>query len=118
MLYSIAFCSATYDFRGMAKAPQILTANRLRDGEVVYWRTDHWVDTLNAAEIFLEDSSAKAALASAGAFVQDRVVVNPYLFDVRLGSENVRPVEEREIIRACGPTIRPDLGKQASHVQI
>ena len=27
----------------------------------------------------------------------------------------IRPVKEREIIRAAGPTVRPDLGKQAGH---
>jgi len=30
----------------------------------------------------------------------------------------VRPVEERELIRAAGPTIRRDVGKQARHVPV
>ena len=37
-----------------------------------------------------------------------------YLFDVRLVRGRVEPVKERELIRAMGPTVRPDLGKQAA----
>jgi hypothetical protein len=102
----------------MAKAPQILTSNRLHDGEVVYWREGAWVGAWKDAQIFPEDGAAKAALAAAEAFVRDRVVVNPYLFEVRPDGAGVRPVEEREVIRAAGPTIRLDLGKQARHVPV
>jgi hypothetical protein len=73
---------------------------------------------LKDAQIFPEDGAAKAALAAAEAFVRDRIVVNPYLFDVRVDGAGVRPVEEREIIRAAGPTVRLDLGKQARHVPV
>jgi hypothetical protein len=102
----------------MAKAPQVLTANRLRDGEVVYWHGGEWANSLSAAEIFDEEEPANSALADAGASVKARLVVNPYLFPVRIEGGDVRPVEEREIIRAAGPTIRRDLGKQARHVSL
>ncbi|MGD0190629.1 MAG: DUF2849 domain-containing protein [Rhizomicrobium sp.] len=102
----------------MATAPQILTANRLRDGEVVYWRDGGWSKTVDEATIFGEDGPAKSALAGAEASVKARLVVNPYLFAVRIEGGEVRPVEEREIIRAAGPTIRRDLGKQARHVPL
>jgi Protein of unknown function (DUF2849) len=98
----------------MSKTDQILTANRLRDGEVVYWKGGHWVEVLGDAEIFSEETAAGAALKSADKAVQDRIVVNPYLFAVRCEGGVVRPVKEREIIRAAGPTVRPDLGKQSS----
>ncbi len=48
----------------------------------------------------------------------DVVVVNPYLFDVRADADGVHPVKEREIVRAAGPSVRRDLGKQAHHVSI
>jgi len=102
----------------MAKAPQILTANRLRDGEVLYWRAGGWVSGLEQAEIFSEDADSRLALTSAEAFVRDSAIVNPYLFDIRVDSEGVHPLEEREIIRAAGPTVRHDLGKQARHVSL
>jgi hypothetical protein len=98
----------------MAQTDQILTANRLRDGEVAYWAAGRWVGALDQAEVFQDDASAKAALKAADASVQDRTVVNPYLFDVRREAGVLRPVKEREIIRAAGPTIRRDLGKQSS----
>lgn len=98
----------------MAQADQILTANRLRDGEVVYWSGRQWVTALSEAQVFQDDPAAKAALKAADASVQDRTVVNPYLFDVRREAGALRPVKEREIIRAAGPTVRLDLGKQST----
>jgi hypothetical protein len=104
----------------MAKAAalQVLTANRLRDGEVVYWRGGAWVGDLAEAEIFGDEAAAKSALEPAARFVAERVVVNPYLFAVARDETGVHPLEERERIRAAGPTIRRDLGKQAVHVPL
>jgi hypothetical protein len=98
----------------MASLPQILTANRLRDGDVVYWRGGSWVTSLADAEVFSDDAAAEAVLKAADAFVKGREVVNPYLFDVKIEASGVRPVKEREIIRAAGPTVRLDLGKQST----
>lgn len=100
----------------MAKGPQILTANRLRDGEVVYWRQGGWVGDFCEAELLSEDASAKAALAAADTFVRDRFAVNPYLFEVR--AADFSPLEQRERIRAAGPSVRRDLGKQVRHVPV
>jgi hypothetical protein len=99
----------------MAAIPalQVLTANRLRDGDVVYWRDGAWVDHFAAANVFAEKAAADAALEAARAFVKDRVVVNPYLFGVREDAGRIRAIEEREIIRSEGPSVRRDLGKQA-----
>lgn len=97
----------------MAKGPQILTANRLSNGAVAYWRAGAWVDALANAEVLAEDTDAKAALEAAAASVADQVVVNPYLFAVRIDGGIAVPVKERELIRAAGPSVRTDLGKQA-----
>jgi hypothetical protein len=99
----------------MAKVqpPQALTANRLRTGDVLYWRDGEWVDSFAEAEIFPDPTAADNALKAAQQFVADRIVVNPYLFPVRVEADGAHPVEEREIIRAAGPSIHPDLGKQA-----
>jgi hypothetical protein len=96
--------------------PQMLTANRLADGDVVYWRAGGWVEAFADGDVFSAEAEAEAALAAARKFVADNVVVNPYLFDVRAEADGVLPVKEREIIRAAGPTVRTDLGKQAGHV--
>jgi hypothetical protein len=97
-----------------AASPQMLTANRLKDGDVLYWKAGTWVESLRDGEVFAESSPAEAALAAAQEFVTGNVVVNPYLFDVRTDPAGIHPVKEREIIRAAGPSVRDDLGKQAS----
>jgi hypothetical protein len=97
-------------------APKMLTANRLKDGDVLYWKDGGWVLSLAEAEIFPDQSAGDAALAEAQKSVAANQVVAPYLFDVRVENGVVRPVKEREIIRAAGPTVRPDTGKQAEHV--
>ena len=94
--------------------PQVLTANRLTRGEVVYWNgTQGWVLGLADAEI-LADDAAEGALKGAAEYVRKREVVNPYLFDVRVERGVPKPVKMREMIRAAGPSVRRDLGKQAN----
>ena len=49
----------------------------------------------------------------ARAAVDSRLVIDPYLIDVIEGDSERRPTRFRELIRAKGPTVRPDIGKQA-----
>ena len=97
---------------------QILTANRLGTGEVLYWNQATWVIALDHAELFSKPDEAEAALVSAQAFVRANHVVSPYLFEVRQDKAGLRPIKEREIIRSLGPSVRPDTGKQAAHVPV
>jgi hypothetical protein len=90
--------------------PQMLTSNRLRDGDILYWKAGGWVLFLNEGEIFTDPEAAKEALAAAQNSVTENIIVAPYLFDV---TPEGRPVKEREIIRAAGPTVQRHLGKQA-----
>ena len=60
-----------------------------------------------------DQAGADAALAAANAELVRNEFVAPYLFEVREEGGKIRPVKEREIIRAAGPTVRPDTGKQA-----
>ena len=91
-----------------APVPQMLTANRLSDGVVVYWKHGAWVETFAGGEVLIDN--ADATLAAAQASIADNAVVGVYLFDLRADGS---PVKEREIVRAAGPSIRTDLGKQA-----
>ncbi|HEX3756832.1 MAG TPA: DUF2849 domain-containing protein [Rhizomicrobium sp.] len=100
-----------------ATLPQMLTANRLKDGDVLYWKGANWVLPLAEGEVFSDPAAAQAALAAAQKDVTGNLVVNPYLFEVRAENGIIRPVKEREIIRAAGPTVRPDTGKQATGKQ-
>lgn len=103
----------------MPAAPlKILTANRLLTGAVLYWRAGRWIETLAKAEIFADEISAETGLVQAQASVAANQVVSPYLFDVRQDKVGPRPVKKREVIRSQGPSVRPDTGKQASHVPV
>lgn len=99
-------------------APQMLTANRLKDGDVLYWKAGGWVEALKDGDVFDDTARADAALAAAQSFVTGNVVVNPYLFDVRVENRTIHPVKEREIIRAAGPSVlwtqKPEPGSRIS----
>jgi hypothetical protein len=92
---------------------QMLTANRLRDGDVLYRKGDVWVLFLGEGEVYPDQAGADAALAAATAELERNEFVAPYLFEVRDVSGKIVPVKEREIIRAAGPTVHPGTGKQA-----
>jgi len=96
-----------------APVPQMLTANRLVDGDVLYWKGGDWVLSFKDGDVFDDPTAADAALAAAQKYVTGNAVVSPYLFDVKTDAKGIHPVKEREIIRAAGPTMRLDLGKQA-----
>ena len=89
--------------------PQILTANHLLSGEVVFWTGDGWSPDHRDAEVFPEAAEQQAALKMAEA--ASDIVVGPYLAAV--AADNPTPTHFREAIRTRGPTVRTDLGKQA-----
>lgn len=92
---------------------QMLTANRLRDGDVLYRKGNGWVPILADGDVYPDQASAETALAAATAELARNQVVAPYLFEVREVNGKIKPVKEREIIRAAGPTVHPHTGKQA-----
>ena len=63
------------------------------------------------AELFDERELGEAALAVAK--TQSTLVVEPYMIDVVLDDGSPIPTSYRERVRALGPTIHPDIGKQA-----
>jgi hypothetical protein len=92
-----------------------LTANRLADGEVVFWKSGGWVDRFHLAEIWGDGADDAAEAAEAHAKSMLKQVVDPYLIDVEPVQGGVAPVSYRERVRALGPTNKPDHGKQAEH---
>ncbi len=94
-----------------APAAAALTANSLTTGDVVFWSDGRWVEQLAEAELFDAAEAGETALASAKA--QATAVVDPYLIDVSLDQGLPVPVSYRERVRALGPTIHPEMGKQA-----
>lgn len=93
---------------------QAVTANRLIDGDVVYFTpAGGWSEWLPDAAIAEDKQAGAALLARAARDVETRLIVEPYLFEVTTEGGRVNAISVREKIRMAGPTVRPDLGKQA-----
>ena len=94
--------------------PQALTANRLTDGEAVWWSVaQRWSDSLADADVAREATDAARLEAIGKAEHAANVVVDVDLIDVEAVDGKIVPLRLRERIRAAGPTNRTDLGKQA-----
>lgn len=91
---------------------KVLTANRLRDGESVWWSADgRWAATIAGAET-VADKAGEARLEAVGqAGIKDNLVVDVNLIDVELEDGVLRPTRLRERIRAKGPTTHPEFNK-------
>jgi uncharacterized protein DUF2849 len=93
---------------------KILTANRLTDGEAVWFSAEQrWSEAIEGAEI-AADAAGEARLEAVGkAAYANNEVVDVNLIDVQLVDGTIRPLRLREQIRAAGPTNHTDHGKQA-----
>jgi hypothetical protein len=91
--------------------PDVIIASRLADGVVVFQTADHgWSEDFNRAAV---RADAAAALARAKEDEARNRVVDAYAVAVEIRNGHVVPKALREAIRAAGPTVRRDLGKQA-----
>ncbi len=93
---------------------KILTANRLTDGEAVWFAKDgSWAESIEPSDI-VGDKDGEARLEAIGkAAYENNEVVDVNLSDVDVVDGAIVPQRLREKIRAAGPTNRTDLGKQA-----
>jgi hypothetical protein len=89
--------------------PQILNANDLPSGDVVYWTGNGWHRDISKA-ILIDEASAEP-VGKAG--IAGRQVVDVYLVDVTVTDKGPWPTKYREQVRATGPSVRPDLPKHA-----
>ena len=71
------------------------------------------VEGLGDAQLLATPAEGEAALSRGLEAERELQVVHAYLFDVIGQGSAAKPVKMREVIRAAGPTIRRDLGKQA-----
>ncbi|NMM43507.1 DUF2849 domain-containing protein [Rhodospirillaceae bacterium KN72] len=95
-------------------AAKALKANRLSDGEAVWLsRTGIWETRVTLARVE-EDADGIAALEDAArTATADCIVVDAELIDMEIRDGAPVPSKLKERIRALGPTVRLDLGKQA-----
>ena len=95
---------------------QVVIANRLRDGLVVFLGNGKkWVERVEDC-VPAGDDAAAAELAAIGEAAEaNQEVVGADLIEVEDRDGVLTPVKMREVIRAQGPTVRKDLGKQAGN---
>lgn len=87
------------------KQPQIVTANHLASGDVVYLTASNlWTREIGEAAIARDADSAAPLLAFAEAEAKQNIVVAPYLIPVDTSVAPPLPIQFRERIRAQGPT--------------
>jgi hypothetical protein len=97
-----------------SQMPDVITANRLTDGVVVFQTADAgWSEDFNRAAVMADSQATADALNRARRDEAANLVVDPYAFPVEERNGHVAPKALREAIRAAGPTNRRDLGKQA-----
>lgn len=92
---------------------QVITGNRLSDGRVVFLGTSGWVEDIQAATLATSEPEVRALEALGRQAEAVNEVVGPYLVEVVREAGRIRPSRLREHLRTQGPSIRPDLGRQA-----
>ena len=78
---------------------QIVTANRLRDGQVVFLtRSGEWTSDIARAAVARDEAAAQRLLAIGTVAAAESRIVEPYLTAVREDGESIVPVSLRERI--------------------
>jgi hypothetical protein len=94
----------------------VISAQLLETGASAYLTAAGvWSTNLQDALTVVTDEERDALLAQAAK--QERVICDPYFFDVRVEHNTIDPLSARERIRAFGPTTRvrrPDAESSAS----
>jgi hypothetical protein len=88
----------------------VVTAQRLSDGLVVFWRDGDWVEHIREATP-LEQEALEEALAEGRADLAANLVVDVHSIDVDVRDGRPVPKRRRERLRALGPTVRFDLAR-------
>lgn len=96
------------------KLPVILMASHLLEGDTVFLIKGGWTRDPREARIAHDQETADAMEAEGKAAAAANLVIDPYLVPVSL-SEAGHPVAKhfRDVMRQKGPSIHPDMGKQA-----
>lgn len=88
----------------------MVVASRLSDGRVVFLNTsEQWVENIQLGALVASTDAGERLLEAARRAEAGNVVVEAYLIRVQTSAGTRRPVDWRESIRACGPTVRTDL---------
>ena len=90
--------------------PQMIIANRLRDGAVVFLASgESWEPAIAAGAVIESEADATRLMALAKRHEAECQVIDPQLIEVEIEGGKPRPTAIREAIRAFGPTVRTDV---------
>ena len=96
---------------------KILTANRLRNGETVYYTAaGEWSAYVSQAKVVTTAEDADALAKIGAAAYAANTVIDVAVIDINPGAD-INPSHIREVIRATGPTVRVDLNKPVAPPQ-
>ncbi len=96
---------------------EIVSANRLTDGRVVYLARDGaWSESIIDGRTARTKEESAALLADAERAVEAGIVVAPYLVSMADDGGAFAPLHFRERIRLFGPKHGGDVSRQASRV--
>ncbi len=85
--------------------PLVVTANRLRDGRVVWLAAGgRWAERVADAEVFAGEA-VEGGLAAAAESERQQAVVGAYAAEVAVGAAGPVPLRAREKFRADGPSV-------------
>ena len=89
---------------------EVLTANRLHDGAVVFLNFDgDWVASLLGVVIARSPDEARGLEARGVHDAARNLVVDPYLVEMREVAGVLLPLRQRERVRLSGPSILDDV---------
>jgi hypothetical protein len=93
---------------------EMIAASRLSDGLVVFLDAEGgWTEDFHRGLVLTDPAAKQAAVARGEAAAAANLVVEPYPIELEMRAGHLAPKALRERIRATGPTVRLDLGKQA-----
>ena len=96
---------------------QIFNANDILSGRVVYLtREGGWTERIDDAVVFETPEDEARLKQVAEAAFEARKVVDVIPIEVSIENGAIRPLVYRERVRAQGPSVRTDLGKQAGNL--
>ncbi|MDH3977501.1 MAG: DUF2849 domain-containing protein [Gammaproteobacteria bacterium] len=88
---------------------QVIIANRLGDGVVVFRGADNqWVESINDSLAIDNDAQAESLLNASQEDEVANLIIDPYLIEVTETDGQRVPTVYREAIRANGPSIQKD----------
>jgi len=91
--------------------PQMIIANRLVDGVVVFLAPGAgWTPAIASGVVIGDEAEAQRLLGAVKALEARSPVIDPQVIQVKVDGDTIRPTEIRELIRAFGPTVRTDPG--------